>query len=191
MVVKDTVLALERGQETIYDEVQSGKFRSHPKDVMVIRHTSGMVTDTISVELFPFYSGHVPKSMWFALKNCLGAWEWLKNISEIHARFVLYQTDDNPETIFYDESAPYKCRFGQLDPTKPTRHGRIYPDDDGETWTDWYLFQKLTDDQIEQAIDQYGLYAGSNGPGCVYGCDPVVKTVGNRTLITQNCGLDI
>lgn len=64
-------------------------------------------------------------------------------------------------------------------------------DSGGESGTAWWVFERLSYDEISQARDAYDLYAYSDGCGSAYGGKVVVRHSNSYTLFTQSVGLDI
>lgn len=63
--------------------------------------------------------------------------------------------------------------------------------EDGSSWTNWWLFPRLTDDQLEQVMDEENIRRYSGGPGQQFSSHPYVKRGKRWTLITQSQGWDV
>jgi hypothetical protein len=73
---------------------------------------------------------------------------------------------------------------------KPIRQGSKQFDD-GAAWTNWYLFPRLNDNQVEDVIDAYDLTPWGGGPGQTYSGSAGVQHSKSYTLITQSGGWDV
>ncbi len=96
-----------RTQDEIFKQLSETGFVSHPQDVITILHSSGVIADTITINIYNHNDG---TDVTVAIKNFIKSWNFLKTVSEVYMRFVLYKTDDNLP-IFYEDSMPYKHRF--------------------------------------------------------------------------------
>lgn len=63
--------------------------------------------------------------------------------------------------------------------------------DGGDTWTNWWVYPALTDEQVKDVIEELNLGYFYGGPGRAFGRDPYHKTSKSYTLITQDGGLDV
>lgn len=104
---------MERTQEMIHEELRNGSFVSYPGDVFIVKHSSGMISNSLSIEAHNDHPVHGYKTFWFGLPNELNAWKFLKQINEMGGRKVLYQIDEN-EPFPFEQSVAYRYRF---DPT--------------------------------------------------------------------------
>lgn len=62
---------------------------------------------------------------------------------------------------------------------------------DSESFTDWWIFPRLTDDDVSNAIDACDIYAYGGVPGNGFARRACVRHTSAYTVITQNGGLDI
>ncbi len=62
---------------------------------------------------------------------------------------------------------------------------------DFETWTDFYVFPRMSDDQARDEIRDRQLLSGRGGPGEIFARRPVIRHSVSRTLIMQSGGYDI
>jgi len=98
----ELVTGAKRDQGTM-----SKRFTTKPQDVYTIKTSSSCMTNTIWVKVTNELTG---ESFDLTFSNELNAWETLKKVSELHARKVMVQCDDETP-IPYNESAPYIHRF--------------------------------------------------------------------------------
>lgn len=63
--------------------------------------------------------------------------------------------------------------------------------DNGDTWTNWWLYPTLTDEQLDEVMEELNLGYFYGGPGRAFGRDPYYWTTRSYTLITQDGGLDV
>ena len=63
--------------------------------------------------------------------------------------------------------------------------------ENGESWTSWWLYPRMGDDQVVDVIDWLGLDAHYSGPGCVYTRQAGVRHSRSYTLITHEGGWDV
>ena len=59
------------------------------------------------------------------------------------------------------------------------------------SWIEWFLFPRLTDEQVSRVIHDYFLHSVRTHPGGYYSDPPTVRHTHNKTLITHFRGLDI
>jgi hypothetical protein len=97
----------KRTQKSIMNDLVNCHFTSTPNDIMTIKHSSGIISDTIAINLS---NADTQEDIDFCVINKLDAWKWLKAINDCPARKVLYQVDKHTPVPF-EESAPYKHRF--------------------------------------------------------------------------------
>jgi hypothetical protein len=99
----------------ISDKFYDGKsFTSHPGDVMTIKSTSNMISNSIAIHITNdgmTSQASIITDEYLTLTNRIEAWELLKRCNEIESREVMYQIDDNTP-IKYEDSIPYEYRFG-------------------------------------------------------------------------------
>jgi hypothetical protein len=90
-----------------------GGFTSCPGDVMTIKSTPGMLSNSISIHITndgTVSGAAILTDEWLTLANRLEAWEWLRGCNDVHGREVMHQTGDETP-IPYAESGPYLHRF--------------------------------------------------------------------------------
>jgi hypothetical protein len=64
--------------------------------------------------------------------------------------------------------------------------------DGGTGWTNWFLFPRISDDDVQDFIaDTPGLDYSYAGPGQTFALRPNVRHSPGHTLITQWCGYDV
>jgi hypothetical protein len=61
----------------------------------------------------------------------------------------------------------------------------------GESWVNWWLFRKLSERQVREAIEELNIGAWYGGPGRAFSREPYHSTSKSYTLIKQYGGLDI
>ncbi len=87
------------------EDFNNGNFITAPKDVFTLMHTSGLISDSLSIKI-----NRSGKTFYFGLKNNIESWTLLKKLNEMGARTVLYQID-NETPIAFEDSYPYRYRF--------------------------------------------------------------------------------
>jgi len=97
----------ERTQEVIYKQLKEGNFMTVPGDVYILKHTSNVISDSLTIELI---NKRDDEQVIFGLPNNIKSWQFLKGLNEIGNRIVLYQIDEE-EPFPFEESTPYKYRF--------------------------------------------------------------------------------
>lgn len=97
-----------RTWEAVLERLQNRDgFTTCPGDVYTIRHTPGVICNTLSVELKNTRRG---ECFLMCLDNKLASWEFLKGLDDTGGREVLYHTRGGG-TVPFKESAPYIHRF--------------------------------------------------------------------------------
>ena len=61
----------------------------------------------------------------------------------------------------------------------------------GESWTNWWLFPRLNDAQVEDVLEDYDLGAYYHAPGAPFSRDADVTHSRSYTLIRQSGGYDV
>jgi hypothetical protein len=61
----------------------------------------------------------------------------------------------------------------------------------GESWTNWWLFPRLTDDQVADVLEQHDIGAHYSAPGSTFTRCAWVRHSRSYTLVTQEGGWDV
>lgn len=62
---------------------------------------------------------------------------------------------------------------------------------DGDSWNNWWLFPRLSDDEVKDVMIKYDIDRYYSGPGQTFSNRPSVRHSARYTLITQFGGYDI
>jgi hypothetical protein len=93
-------------------------------------------------------------------------------------------SNDDPEYLAFLFGEDKQC------PITPIRQGSKYADD-GDSWTNYWIFPRLTEKQIEEVIDRLDIRRTAGRPGQIFTSSPSFRHTSNRTIITQYGGYDI
>jgi len=85
----------------------SEKFVTSPDDVYIIKSSTGVLANTISVNVI---NNKTEEDFMISFKNIFQSWKVLKQLNEMTSRAVLFQIDNN-DPLNYEDCFPYKARF--------------------------------------------------------------------------------
>ena len=87
------------------------QFVTRPGDVFTIKVRSNLLSNVIDVEV---KNERVGENFTLTFKNAEDSWDLFKKLNDMLARKVFYKVDDE-EPIPFEDSPPYKSRFGAGD----------------------------------------------------------------------------
>lgn len=95
-------------QKTVFERLIETNI-TKPGDTIIIHSNRGVLSNSIDCTFSNEVSGEASEKT--CIDNIKSNWAWLKRLNGIGGRKVMYQVDIDT-LIPYEESTPYKYRFG-------------------------------------------------------------------------------